>query len=412
MQRAALADAEDRAHDHLERDRLHARMDGERGADGPTVELAFCRLQDRRLVRPHPVAVERRQHHAAAREVIGALEQQQRPRAHQRAERHGSPRRQVVPALGVQRSQHLGRGDHHQRRLEALEHDAERVPVASPAGLHERDRPREPARGLQRGRLGRAGGERGHRRRHPAFASSWKSACEGTSAGRAAARRRGRRGERVRRRRLVAAERPLQRERRRERQLVPPGVRDDLHPDRQPVARRAAADRRRRPAREVVRGGVARQVLDLAVQRRGGGEDGREDHVEALAEAPHRLVERVPAAEQVVGDRARAVRRPDRLGQRVAAARRRRRFDAGARVRERRGGGGEDARGVGVGRASRRRRAPPRAGRARPAPGRAAARRGDLRSPRARVRRRRRRGRGCRSACAGRAAARPARGRR
>ncbi len=73
------------------------------------------------------------------------------------------PRRHLVPALAVQRADDFGARHHHQRRLEALERDAERVAVAAPAVLEEADRPRDPARGLHGGRLGRAGGERSHR---------------------------------------------------------------------------------------------------------------------------------------------------------------------------------------------------------------------------------------------------------
>ena len=90
--RALGRDAEDRAQDHLERDRLHARVDRRTpGPRGQRVELALGRLAHDRLVRAHPVAVERRQHHLAAREVLGALEQQQRARADQRPQRTVRP---------------------------------------------------------------------------------------------------------------------------------------------------------------------------------------------------------------------------------------------------------------------------------------------------------------------------------
>ena len=53
-------------------------------APRPPVEFVVGDLAHHGLVRAHPVAVERRQHHLAPRQVLGALEQQQRPRADQR----------------------------------------------------------------------------------------------------------------------------------------------------------------------------------------------------------------------------------------------------------------------------------------------------------------------------------------
>ena len=156
-----VAGAEHRAHDHFERDRLHARMDRERAALGPSVELVLGDLAHQRLVRAHPVAVERRQHHLPSRQVLLAFEQQQRPRADQRLERDLAPGRHLVPALAVQRPDHVRARDHHQRRLEALERDLERLAVLAPAVLEEADRPRHPPRRLHGGRLARAG-DRGH----------------------------------------------------------------------------------------------------------------------------------------------------------------------------------------------------------------------------------------------------------
>ena len=83
----ASVDAEHRAQDHLERDRLHARVQRERLARRPAVDLARDDLAHRRLVRAHALAMERRQHQLAAREVLAALEQQQRARAHDRLQR-------------------------------------------------------------------------------------------------------------------------------------------------------------------------------------------------------------------------------------------------------------------------------------------------------------------------------------
>ena len=158
--RAALGigDAEDGLQDHVERDRLHARMDRERLAGRPRAELALGDLAHGRLVLAHPVTAERRQHHLAALDVLVALEQQQRPRAHQRLQRDLPARWHVVPALAVEGADRVRMRDDHQRRLEALEHDAERVAVGAPAVLEEADRPRQPARGLHGGGLRRSGG--------------------------------------------------------------------------------------------------------------------------------------------------------------------------------------------------------------------------------------------------------------
>ena len=70
----------------------------------------------------------------------------------------------VWPGNGVERADRLGVREHHHRRLEAEEADAERVAEAPPAGLEERDRPQQPAQGLHDRRLGWPWRERAHRR--------------------------------------------------------------------------------------------------------------------------------------------------------------------------------------------------------------------------------------------------------
>ena len=129
---------------------------------GHAGELALRRLAHHALVGAHPLAVERRQHQPPSREVLLALQQQQRARADQRLQRDLAARRQPVPALAVQRADDVGPRDHDERRAEALEADAEHVAVAAPAVLEEPDRPRHPARGLQDRRLRGSGGQRGH----------------------------------------------------------------------------------------------------------------------------------------------------------------------------------------------------------------------------------------------------------
>ena len=73
------------------------------------------------------------------------------------------PGRQRVPGDGVERADRLRVGEHHHRRLEAEEADAERVAEAAAARLQERDRPQQPAQGLHDRRLGRPWRQRAHR---------------------------------------------------------------------------------------------------------------------------------------------------------------------------------------------------------------------------------------------------------
>ena len=126
--------------------------------DGPALDVARHRVAHDRLVRAHALPVERRKHQPAAREVLAPLEQQQRPRAHDRTQRHRPPGRQPVLADAVERSDRIRVREHHHRRLEAEEAHAERVAEPAAAGFEERDRPQQPAQRLERGRLGRAGG--------------------------------------------------------------------------------------------------------------------------------------------------------------------------------------------------------------------------------------------------------------
>ena len=110
-----VADAEHRAQDHLERDRLHARVDRERPPGRPGGQLPLGRLAHDRLVRAHPLAVEGRQHQAAAVEVLTPFEQQHRPRAEQRAQRERAARREPVVTPRVERAHDLRVRQHHHR---------------------------------------------------------------------------------------------------------------------------------------------------------------------------------------------------------------------------------------------------------------------------------------------------------
>ena len=143
-----VADAEDGAQDHLERQRLHARVDREGLAGGPGVDLAGGELRDDPLVGAHPLAVEGREHQPPPREVLVALEQQDRARPQHGLEGGAAPRGQAVLAPPVERSDRLGVRHHHHRRLEAEEGDAEGVAVPAPARVHELDRAKQPVEGL------------------------------------------------------------------------------------------------------------------------------------------------------------------------------------------------------------------------------------------------------------------------
>ena len=158
LQPLPLGDAEDDAQDHLQRDCLHPRVDRELLADRPGVDLGVDDLLHDRLIGAHPLAMERRQHQFAVREVVGALQQQKRAGAENRLEDDVAAGRQAVPRLRVQRLDRLRVGDHHHRPLEAEELDAERVSVALPTLMHERQWPERPPQGLDQRRSSSAPG--------------------------------------------------------------------------------------------------------------------------------------------------------------------------------------------------------------------------------------------------------------
>jgi hypothetical protein len=82
----ALLDAEHRAHDHAERQRLHRGQQRERLPHRPRVDRPVGGLAHDLLVGAHPRAVERREQQLAVAHVLGAVQQQHRPLAHHRAE--------------------------------------------------------------------------------------------------------------------------------------------------------------------------------------------------------------------------------------------------------------------------------------------------------------------------------------
>ena len=210
----------------------------------------------------------------------------------------------------------------------------------------------------------------------------------------------------------IPAERALERERRGQRDLVAPRLRRQLHADRQPVGRRPAAHRRRRPARQVLRRRVARRVRRPRRARGAGArEDGGEDQVERLPKraASPRGTRPSAAAGRRRSPRRRRTPRPRSVSACPppggAAS-----LDARARVGERaRRRARRRARCRRRAARSRRRRAPRRAARARrrrPQRHRRRRRRraAGRRSPTAPARHRRPSARAARSGCAGRAA--------
>ena len=107
-----VLDPEDRPQDHLERDRLHARVERELGAQRPGRDGALGRLADHLLVGAHALAVKRRQHQLAAAQVLVALLKSSEDRAEQRLEDDVAPRGdRVDPVGGEQPLQRLGVGE-------------------------------------------------------------------------------------------------------------------------------------------------------------------------------------------------------------------------------------------------------------------------------------------------------------
>ena len=132
-------------------------MEGEGGAERPARKLALARLGDHRLVGPHTLAVERRQHQLASAHVLVAGEEEDRAPAEKRLEGEIAaggdrvdPIRAEQPLQGVR----VGEDDD---LAGGHEVGAEGVAVAAPAVLGELDRAHEHADGLDGRRARRAG---------------------------------------------------------------------------------------------------------------------------------------------------------------------------------------------------------------------------------------------------------------
>jgi hypothetical protein len=179
---ALLIDAEDGAQDHVERDRLHLAVDGERPADLPAFDHADRALAHQPAVDVHALAVERRAHQAALLEVALAVEHENRVPADERAEdlprRLARPERVTVAGEDVPDPVRVAEHDH----LAGPGERGHRVAIPeAPCGLDGRVRSQHVLDALEQagssgaGRKGRGLLEHRHRgrvHRHPPAARS------------------------------------------------------------------------------------------------------------------------------------------------------------------------------------------------------------------------------------------------
>ena len=155
-----VAHAEDRAQDHLERDRLHARAQLDLLAERPARHLALGGLGHHLHVAAHALAVEGREQQLALAHVALLVEREQRVLAERVAER------ERVGLAGVEDrgvagedALHLGRVGHVDHAPEDREARGEDVPVAAPAPDHPAIRRGRHERGLHQARHPGAGWE-------------------------------------------------------------------------------------------------------------------------------------------------------------------------------------------------------------------------------------------------------------
>ncbi len=147
------ADAEDPAHDHLERHRLHPRRERERLAERPVVDLLARDVGDHRHVALDGLAVKRRQQELALAHVARADRGEHRVGPEDRAQRRLAGERGRIGGVGLeQRAQMVGvAGD--DERLAARGHaDLPHVAVPPLGAQREGHRPPGEAQPLQRGR--------------------------------------------------------------------------------------------------------------------------------------------------------------------------------------------------------------------------------------------------------------------
>ena len=150
--RAAL-DAEDARHDHVERDRLHARRERERPADRPARDLALGGIGDHLLVARDRLAVKGRQQQFALAQVARTVGGQHRARPEHGAQRRllgerrhllgwrREKRAHVVGVAGDRRAPaHVALRAPHFAELAAVVEDEIALALSEPQHLH-RPRP-------------------------------------------------------------------------------------------------------------------------------------------------------------------------------------------------------------------------------------------------------------------------------
>src|SRR2546430_369724 len=157
-------EAEDRAEDHVERDRLHLGLDGERTSERPALDRAIRDGPHRVPVGEHPLAVERRQHETPLAGMTGAVEEEERVRTEERPQDHGRrPGAEGLLVAGEDPAHRVGRREHDNRDADR-QAKREAVPVAVRALLEEARGPKGEAETLmdrmQRGARGEGGGRR------------------------------------------------------------------------------------------------------------------------------------------------------------------------------------------------------------------------------------------------------------
>ena len=162
----SLVDPEDRAQDHVEGDRLHLVVNGERTADRPRVDHAVGDVPDDAAVDVDALAVERRQQELPLAEVALAIEDEDGIPAEDRTEQ---PCISLTAAqlLGIAHEDVLDRvriGEDHGRRL--CEGSRREAVAEQPATLLDGlVRPPDVAETLEERRAPRPGWQRGRRRR-------------------------------------------------------------------------------------------------------------------------------------------------------------------------------------------------------------------------------------------------------
>ena len=105
--RRLALDPEDARHDHVERDRLHARGERERAAQRPAVDLPLGDVRDHLRVALDRLAVERRQQQLALAQVARADRRQHRVRPDDRPQRRLAGERWGLLGAGGEQRAHM-----------------------------------------------------------------------------------------------------------------------------------------------------------------------------------------------------------------------------------------------------------------------------------------------------------------